>query len=80
VILGPAIKVVEKTGSQEKFPIWTAPASSDVPVLDQLDMSAPLAGLQSAREHAAKVKARVKTMLAFYVSRSSAESLRKLVK
>jgi hypothetical protein len=72
--------VVVKTASQEKFTIWTAPASPEVPLLAQLDMRAPLAGAQAARKRAAKARGRVKTMLAFYVSRSSAESLRKLVK
>ncbi|TMQ02573.1 MAG: hypothetical protein E6J90_16150 [Deltaproteobacteria bacterium] len=69
-----------KTASQEKFTIWTASASPDVPLLDKLDMRAPLTGVRSAKERAAKAKAKMKTMLAFYASRSSAESLRKLVK
>ncbi|MEO7729557.1 MAG: hypothetical protein ABIY55_01185 [Kofleriaceae bacterium] len=69
-----------KTASQDKFTIWTAPASPDVAVLDQLDMRAPLAGAAAARKRAASAKARSKTALAFYVSRPSTESLRKLVK
>ena len=69
-----------KIASQDKFTIWTAPASSDVPVLVQLNMHAPVAGAQSAKKRAASAKAKAKTALAFYASRSSAESLRKLVK
>jgi hypothetical protein len=81
VILGPAINVVVvKTASQDKFTIWTAPASPDVPLLLQLNMHARLAGEESAKKRAASAKLRAKAALAFYVSRSSAESLRKLVK
>lgn len=80
VILGPAINVAVKTASHDKFTIWTAPASPDVPLLGRLNMRAPLAGAPSARRRAARVMARTKTALAFYVSRPSAESLRKLVK
>ncbi|HET7506346.1 MAG TPA: hypothetical protein VFK02_35245 [Kofleriaceae bacterium] len=69
-----------KTARQDKFTIWTAPASSDVPVLGQLNMRAPLGGAQSAKKRAASAKARAKTALAFYVSRPASESLRKLVK
>jgi hypothetical protein len=80
VFLGPAIYVAVKTAGRDKFTIWTAPASRDVPLLGQLNMRAPLAGAPSARKRAARVMARTKTALAFYVSRPSAESLRKLVK
>jgi hypothetical protein len=66
--------------SVSKHTIWTAPASPDVPALNQLDMRAPLAGASDARKRAARAKARTKTALGYYVSRSSAESLRKLVK
>lgn len=71
---------VEKVGTQRKFTIWTAPASHDVPALVQLDMHAPIAGVTAARKRAANAKVRAKTALGYYVSRSSAESLRKLVK
>jgi hypothetical protein len=71
---------VVKAATQDRFTIWTAPASPDVPVLDQLDMRAPLAGAPAARKRAASAKARSKAALAFYVSRPSTESLRKLVK
>ena len=71
---------VVKAGAHRKFTIWTAPASANVPALDQLDMRAPLAGASNARKRAALAKARAKTALGYYVSRSSVESLRKLVK
>lgn len=63
-----------------KFTIWTAPASNDVPALVQVDMRAPIAGASTARKRAAAAKTRAKTALRYFVSRSSAESLRKLVK
>lgn len=66
--------------NQDKFTMWTAPASPSVPLLAQLDMRAPLAGAQLARERAAKAKMRIKAMLAFFVSRPSSESLCKFVK
>jgi hypothetical protein len=72
--------VTVKTASEAKFTIWTAPAASHVPVLDQLDMRAPPAGAPAARKRAASAKARSRAALAFYVSRPSTESLRKLVK
>jgi len=71
---------VVKTASPDKFTIWTAPASPDVTLLGQLNMRAPLAGAQAAKKRAAKAKAKAKMALAFYVSRPSVESLRKLVK
>lgn len=71
---------VEKGGPQRRYTIWTAPASHDVPALVQLDMRAPIAGVRAARKRAESAKARAKTALGYYVSRSSAESLRKLVK
>jgi hypothetical protein len=49
-------------------------------MLTQLDVRAPLAGVLSAKKRAAKVKARVKSMLAFFDSRPLAESLRKFVR
>ena len=80
-VLVPAINMkVMKTTSRDKFTIWTAPASADVALLGQLNMRAPLAGARAAKKRAAKAKAKAKTALAFYVSRPSAESLRKLVK
>ena len=71
---------VEKAGTQRKYTIWTAPASQDVPALVQLDMRAPIAGVCAARKRAESAKARTKTTLRYFVSRSPAESLRKLVK
>jgi hypothetical protein len=80
-IRGPATnEAVEKTAGQSKFTIWTAPASFHVPVLAKLDMGAPLGGVRSARKRAARTTARVKTRLAFFVSRPVVESLRKPVK
>ncbi len=73
-------RCVEKVGTQRKYTIWTAPASQDVPALVQLDMRAPIAGVNVARKRAAEAKVRAKTALGYYVARSSAESLRKLVK
>ena len=73
MILGSGIHVmVAKTASQDKFTIWTAPASPHVPLLGQLDMRAPLTGVLSAKKRAAKAKARMEDMLAFFVSRSRA--------
>ncbi len=69
-----------KVGTQRKFTIWTASASNDVPALVQLDMRAPITGMNSAKKRAANVKARTRKMLKHFVSRTSAESLRKLVK
>ncbi|HEY4240489.1 MAG TPA: hypothetical protein VGM88_11775 [Kofleriaceae bacterium] len=66
--------------SARKFTIWTAPASQDVPALVQLDMRAPITGVEAARKRAAGAKARAKTVLRYFVSRPSAESLRKRVK
>jgi hypothetical protein len=64
-----------------KFTIWTAPASSsDVPALVQLDMRAPITGATAAKKRAASAKARSQKVLKHFVSRTSAESLRKLVK
>lgn len=77
---GRYYRSVEKVGKARTFTIWTAPASKDVPALVQLDMRAPIAGATVARKRAAVAKTRVKTALRYYVSRSSAESLRKLVK
>jgi hypothetical protein len=71
---------VAKVGTQRKDTIWTAPASQDVPALVQLDMRAPIAGVSSARKRAAEAKVRAKAALGYYVTRSSADSLRKLVK
>lgn len=69
-----------KVGSQRKFTIWTASASSDVPALVQLDMHAPITGVNAAKKRAATAKARTRKALKHFVSRTSAESLRKLVK
>jgi hypothetical protein len=71
--------MVAKTANQDKFTIWTAPASPNVPVLEQLNMRAPLGDASSAKKRAARTRARLKATLAFYVSRPSAESLRKTV-
>lgn len=60
--------------------IWTAAATAEVPLLSKLDMHAHASGAPAAKERAASTKARVKTALTSYVSRSTAESLRKLVK
>lgn len=69
------------TGTRPTAPtIWTAAATSDVPLLTKLDMSAAPSGASAAKRRAASARARVKTALASYVSRSTAESLRKLVK
>ena len=65
---------------KDMFTIWTAPASEDVPSLHQLNMRAPLSGVRGAKQRAEQAKERVKATLASYVSRPSAESLRKLVK
>jgi hypothetical protein len=69
-----------KVGSQRKFTTWTAPASRDVPALMQLDMRAPIAGMSAAKKRAASAKVRTQNALKHFVSRTSAESLRKLVK
>lgn len=69
-----------KVGAQRKFTIWTASASNDVPALVQLDMRAPIAGMDSAKTRAANMKSRTQKMLKHFVSRTSSESLRKLVK
>lgn len=69
-----------KVGTQRKFTIWTASASSDVPALVQLDMRAPITGMIAAKKRAASAKAHTRKMLRHFVSRTSAESLRKLVK
>ena len=69
-----------KPAAHHKFTIWTAPASANVPALDQLDMRAPLAGAKNAQKRAELAKVRAKTALGYYVSRSSAESLRKIAK
>jgi len=61
--------MVVKTVGKDKFTIWTAAASPDVPVLEQLNMRAPLGGASSAKKRAARTNARVKATLAFYVSR-----------
>lgn len=67
--------------TQRKFTIWTAPASSsDVPALVQLDMRAPPAGATVAKKRAASAKLRSQKVLKHFVTRTSAESLRKLVK
>ena len=72
---------VVKVGTQHKFTIWTAPASSsDVPALVQLDMRAPIAGATVAKKRAAHAKLRSQKVLKHFVTRTSAESLRKLVK
>jgi hypothetical protein len=60
--------------------IWTAAAASEVPLLSKLDMHARPSGVAAAKERAAHAKAKIKTALGSYVSRSTAESLRKLVK
>lgn len=49
-------------------------------MLTQLNMRAPLVGARAAKQRAASAKVKEKAALAFYVSRSSPESLRKLVK
>jgi hypothetical protein len=70
-----------KVGTERKFTIWTAPASSnDVPALVQLDMRAPIAGATAAKKRAANAKLRSQKVLKHFVTRTSAESLRKLVK
>jgi hypothetical protein len=72
--------MVAKTANQDKFTIWTAPASPpNVPVLEQLNMRALLGDASSAKKRAARTRARLKATLAFYVSRPSTESLRKTV-
>lgn len=70
-----------KVGTERKFTIWTAPASSsDVPALVQLNMRAPIAGATVAKKRAASAKLRSQKVLKHFVTRTSAESLRKLVK
>jgi hypothetical protein len=70
-----------KVGTERKFTIWTAPASSsDVPALVQLNMRAPIAGATLAKKRAATAKLRSQKVLKHFVTRTSAESLRKLVK
>ncbi len=70
-----------KIGTERKFTIWTAPASSsDVPALVQLDMRAPIAGATAAKKRAVNAKLRSQTVLKHFVTRTSSESLRKLVK
>lgn len=64
-----------KVGTQRKFTIWTAPASSsDVPALVQLDMRAPIAGATVAKKRAASAKLRSQKVLKHFVTRTSAES------
>ena len=58
--------------------MWTAPASHPVPALAQLDLRAPIIG--AARKRAAEAKLQAAATLRNFVSRSCAESLRKLVK
>jgi hypothetical protein len=60
--------------------IWTAAAASEVPLLSKLDMNARPTGAAAAKQRAAHAKAKMKTALGPYASRSTAESLRKLVK
>ena len=69
-----------KVGTQHKFTIWTAAASSDVPALVQLDMSAPITGMNAAKQRAVSAKLRTQKVLKHFVARASTESLRKLVK
>jgi hypothetical protein len=62
------------------YTTWTAPASQDVPGLSQLNMDAPLTGIAAARQRAEESDKEVEAAQSFYVSRSSAASLRKFVK
>jgi hypothetical protein len=62
------------------YTTWTAPLSREVPGLSQLDMDAPLTGIAAARERAEASDKEVEAAQSFYVSRSSAASLRKFVK
>jgi hypothetical protein len=72
---------VTEQGGPRKFTIWTAPASAaSHPLLDQLDMRAPLTGESDARERAARAKVKREAMLRYFAPRPLAESLRKLVK
>lgn len=66
-----------KVGTQPKFTVWTAPAStSAVAALVQLDMRAPITGAKLAKKRAANAKQRSQRVLKHFASTSSAESLR----
>lgn len=59
--------------------IWNATATPD-PLLKRLDMSAPASDRASARERASELRQQVERDLAAYVSRSTSDSLKKVVK
>lgn len=71
---------VSEQGGPRKFTIWTAPASAEPTVLDQLDMRAPLTGESEARERVARAKVKREVMLRYFAPRPVAASLRKLLK
>lgn len=80
-LLHSCYQVAVKVGTPCKFTIWTAPASSSaIPALVQLDMRAPIAGATAAKKRAARAKLRSQKMLKHFVTRTSPNSLLKLVK
>lgn len=64
---------------QDKPTIWTGAATTS-PVLAKLDMKAPLISPAAAKQRAAQLRARIERDLVPFATRSTAESLRKLVK
>ena len=73
------LKPVTKQGNNAHT-IWTAPASAEVPALSQLDMSMPLTQSPESRQRIEAAIKRAEEVQAGYATRSSAASLRKLVR